>query len=181
MGKIIALTGYKGVGKSTLASEIQKELLSRNIRSEIISYATPLKDLARLITEEYIHNDGLFDSDKKEELLLNGKTPRDFIVDLSEKLMKPYFGDDIWIQDLENRIYYLQKKADIIIIDDLRFNTEAEALKKYDCDIFKISGKSEYQGVDFEIDDEHINEIIISDKDNNKFIGLDHLIDDIID
>lgn len=127
MPKLILLAGIKHSGKSTLAKQIN---------AEVLSFAAPFKELLRdcgvLTTLQ------AFGDDNDKNTLTNvqasdmpdfiqrkyGLDPRSF---LTARQVMQYFGNDIckmfgknvWVNHMITRIG--RSKADLIVIDDFRF------------------------------------------------------------
>jgi energy-coupling factor transporter ATP-binding protein EcfA2 len=113
--KLIALTGPKGSGKSTFA-----KLANKYANGEIYSFASPLKEMLRLILPPEA-----FTPDGKEEptLGLCGKSPRYLMQTHGTEWGRKTIGEDIWVEAMRRRI--ASSSAKTIIIDDLRFENEA--------------------------------------------------------
>ncbi|WP_321822907.1 P-loop NTPase family protein [Pyramidobacter piscolens] len=123
---VVAITSPNhGAGKTTLAKFIYQICTERGIACAMLSFAEPLRIAARTFLDTDIYNDIEFARQKDQPLdIIGGKTPRDFMVALSRtlKMFSPtYFAD------------YLAEKvkstpAEVIVIDDMRFWPEVEAL-----------------------------------------------------
>ncbi len=123
---VVAITSPNhGAGKTTLAKFIYQICTERGIACAMLSFAEPLRIAARTFLDTDIYNDAEFARQKDQPLdIIGGKTPRDFMVALSRtlKMFSPtYFAD------------YLAEKvkrtpAEVIVIDDMRFWPEVEAL-----------------------------------------------------
>jgi len=108
--RVIAIAGKMGSGKSTVASMLAKHAEARGLTVEIIPFAKPLKDLATQIGW-----DGEKDSKGRRLLQLLGT---DVCRDCIDK--------DYWAKRW--RTAAEASEADIVIVDDVRFDNEAEAL-----------------------------------------------------
>lgn len=92
MAKIIILNGPAGVGKDTIGNALAKDY-----DCTLVSFKRPMFDIARSIM-----GDGAFsefmaaynDRDQKEkpQRFLGGKTCREFMIWISESIVKPLFG-----------------------------------------------------------------------------------------
>jgi hypothetical protein len=141
--KIIALTGAKTVGKTTIA----KALSAYAINSRILSFATPIKEmlLAMGVPKEAILGE------KKETVIKEiGQSGRELMQSLGTEWGRQMIHQNIWV-------YALQKKIDsgfdqTIIIDDCRFENEAKWVSERGGKIIMIKR----DGVSY--DDEHSSE-----------------------
>jgi len=113
--KIIAFTGKYQSGKTTCANFIQNTIK--------LSFAKPVKDIAK----RQFGWDGQKDDRGRKLLQLIG-------TDVGRE-----YNPNIWVekmeQEFENKEYW---HTNIIIIDDLRFNNEAELIKKWEGIIIEI-------------------------------------------
>lgn len=95
--KILALTGTKGVGKSYIAAKMKSELMTQGYNVDVYSFAQELRNVATYIMSgldmQNLHN--AFDN-KESNIMPNNTKPRDFMIDLSEKVIKKHFGSEIW-------------------------------------------------------------------------------------
>ena len=135
MKKILALSGPKGSGKSTVA----KTLLNKNplvANATILSFADPLKKMASLLLPPEAF---LPENKESLEFGLCGKTPRHILQTLGTEWGRIHIGENIWAEHMEKRL--LQSK-DPVIIDDLRFENEAQMLLLFPiCRIIQIQRK----------------------------------------
>lgn len=142
---IIAFAGPKGVGKSTLASYVEKKYnFTRN------SLAQPLKQICSLYFG--IPLEDFYDENTKEVVNDN--------VNYSPRQIMQIFGTDI-VRNNEidkffpkmpkhtSRWIYLMeqfcKKHSNIVIDDVRFQDELDALKKLGATIILVSRQTQSQ------------------------------------
>lgn len=153
---IIAFTGPKGIGKTFTASHL---LVGANVPqpAEIMSFAGPLKKMAAAILPTVA-----FTPEGKEitDYGLCGKTPRFIMQTLGTDWGRKLIGDDIWTEAMKFAIH--ESDSESIIIDDLRFDNEAELVKSMGGIVIALSGRGvEYTG-------EHESEKPIS----NKYVDL---------
>ncbi len=122
--KVIALTGWSGSGKDTLATILAYQGCAR------FAFAEPLKDVASQLFG--FPRDWADTQEGKRTLWrvgYNTKTVRDILLDFA-KLDRERFGDDIYARET------IQKFANVdpnrtIVITDLRYPVELQALFEY--------------------------------------------------
>ena len=141
MIKIVALTGPKGAGKSTLASNIEALIESKDIEVVRLSFATPLKMACHIMFGgEVAHWFG----NKKEEILPHiGKTPRELMQKLGTDFVRDMVDPLLWIKTMRaniNNILVTQEDGlrKLIIVDDMRFPNEAELLQDLGAHLYSI-------------------------------------------
>ena len=141
--QVVLIAGKKGSGKTTVANALKKELLKSNIKSEVLSFATPIKEFlidGNILTESSAYGD---DKQKEErtkvkahslpkEIRKKYKWGLDYT--LSTRDVLQIFGNDIckmfnefiWVDKMNKRINKVIKEnneIEIIIIDDFRFSS----------------------------------------------------------
>lgn len=133
--KIIAIAGYKGVGKSYLSERLLDALTKKNLVGKITPFAEQLKSICSDILGVDI---GSFKINKHANILkvksgdnvfsrYNKITKRKFLQTVGD-VLKSNFGKLILTQSWYNN---LTKNEDFIIIDDLRFYHELDFLKQH--------------------------------------------------
>lgn len=179
---IIAFGHRRFVGKDTAADFLVSQLRTTTRRLNIIKtgFATKLKAIAfdlyswaglqeEAFYEKYTHL-------KEIKLPLMGKSPRDVWIELGNKCRE--INPDTWINQL------LRRKVDILIIKDLRYNNEADAVKNHKGILVKIEkpGIEEFNdpadsALKYFTDWDHV---IVNDGDlkelNNKIIKLSEIL-----
>ena len=116
---LIALTGYKGSGKSTAAQH-----LARTHGYRRLAFAQPLKDMliAMGLTQEQVYGN------KKEipASILGSRTPRHAMQTLGTEWGRDMIDKNLWVNAVERRLI-----GDVpTVIDDLRFPNEAEMVRR---------------------------------------------------
>lgn len=144
--KIIALTGPKGAGKSTIAGKLTISPYVQHL-VQILSFATPIKDIGDIIG---LHPEARLVGNKEDPNYgICGKSPR-FIYQKIGESFRQEIGEDVWIEIIRRKI--TSSSAKTIIIDDLRHPNEAEMLSDLGARIFLV----ERAGVEYTY--EHVSE-----------------------
>lgn len=120
--KIIALTGAKGVGKTTIAKAIESKEWNERV---ILSFADPLRSmLARILPMSY-----MTDTVKKEQPIewLGNKSPRQLLQTLGTAWGRGMVSETIWIDAMHRMIK--DQPSEVVIIDDCRFENEADMVR----------------------------------------------------
>lgn len=122
---IIGLCGPEGAGKSTAARLIQKRY-----GAKVLPFATPLKRMlgALGIADRHLYGSPEEKAHPLKEL--GGRSARYAMQTLGSEwgrdLMDPYFWVRAWEHTLDSEV----DRGDIIVADDVRVNTESEAIEK---------------------------------------------------
>jgi hypothetical protein len=126
--KIIAITGYKGCGKDTAATQIR-----RYNGFQHTNFADPVKELTAKMFNlplNYFHDVAL----KNETLRIwPYTTPRKLLQDFAEGMRQKY--PDVWVK------YWLgevRKTKNNIVVSDLRYPNELEVLKDLGAFIIRV-------------------------------------------
>jgi hypothetical protein len=130
---IIAFTGLAQSGKTTAANAFI------SIGYDRMSFAEPLKAMVRCLTS-------CVDKDARPHALC-GKTLREVYQTLGTDWGRNMVGDNIWIQAGRSRIETLlgDVESDIIrgiVIDDIRFDNEAELIRSMGGIVIEITRPS---------------------------------------
>lgn len=120
---LIAICGFKGSGKSTVASRIRWQLNARRVR-----FAGPLKGMLAAfgLTEDEIEG-GLKEAPCEK---LCGKTPRHAMITLGTEWGREMIGPDIWTRAWERAAKSALDQGLDVITEDLRFPNEFEAVRR---------------------------------------------------
>lgn len=143
--QIIALTGAKGVGKTSIAKEIESRAWQNRC---ILSFADPLRRmLAQLIPMSL-----MTDPTQKEQPLefMGGKSPRQLLQSLGTGWGRDMVSATIWIDAMRRLIS--EQSSDVIIIDDCRFENEAQMVREMGGTVIGL----EREGVNYT--HEHVSE-----------------------
>jgi len=145
--KLIALTGAKTVGKTTIA----QALLERLENAEIQSFASPMKAMIEAlgIPKEYI------EKKKEEPIPAIDMSARQLLCSLGTEWGRNTLGEDVWVKFLDLRIR--ESKKDIIIIDDCRFGNEARWVAEQGGIVVRL----EREGIEYNFN--HITEYPLGD------------------
>lgn len=145
--KIIGLGYKKGVGKNTFSKFMITFLRCErpDLKIKEVSFAAKLKDICYQLYGWTELKRGIFyesHRDKKEQVLpqLN-KSPRDIWIEVGNKLREVY--SKTWIDYALNSLV-----ADIIIITDLRFKNEAQAIRSLNGQLYRIDRSDQKLGTD---------------------------------
>lgn len=97
MTKLFILNGPAGVGKDTIADI----MVETGVAKEKVSFKSPMFNVARgiLSTDEFdwfIENYNNREEKENHQKILGGKSIREFMIWISESVMKPIFGDDVF-------------------------------------------------------------------------------------
>lgn len=126
--EIILISGYKRAGKDTTAQMLKEIFEENQLKVEILSFADTLKNIACIIFD--ISREQL-DEFKNNELPVGWQSEYEFeeltnfrkvLTKIGNDALKPIFGEDIWVKDIQKKI--AASNADIIIIPDFRFKIE---------------------------------------------------------
>lgn len=118
---LVGFSGKMGSGKSYVAKKLKEALESRaNLKVEIESMAKPLQAALMQMTVATDY------AEAKQETIMGDLTGRRFLQLMGTELGRECISPDIWVAAFKNRIS--RSTADIILVDDIRFENEAEDL-----------------------------------------------------
>lgn len=128
MSKVIILNAPPACGKDTIGSIIADMNQIYGVR--MLSFKAPMFEIARAILGDanfdyfmFLYNDRLHK--EKPDSILNGKSPREFMIWISEAIIKPEFGNDYFGRRMVEAVKSGSSPA---IITDGGFSEETEAL-----------------------------------------------------
>jgi glycyl-tRNA synthetase alpha subunit len=124
---IIGFAGPKGSGKSSISESLEIQLLEKGFSVEVAAYADPLKECLM----------SLFDMTYDQFYTQEGKERVDERYGVSPRVLMQHFGTefvrklvpDLWVTLMKKRID--NSVADIFIVEDVRFDDEADLLRSY--------------------------------------------------
>ncbi len=144
MGRIIGLVGFIGAGKSTVASYLSEKGYTQ------LNFGGNLKDIVsvafgwdRELLEGVTYESRIWretvDQWWSERLGIPGLTPRWILQHWGTEVIRKSFHGDFWIASLEYKILSQLSRLDgNIVISDVRFPNEIQALKKLSGEIFWV-------------------------------------------
>ena len=122
---IIAFGHQKQVGKDTAVNTIYREY------DNVIKYslAGPLYEICGLLNKEFFSKN-YYDAnpEKKSIPMSNGKTPRQFLIEVGQK-MKEVCGRDCWVNLAIDCAENIEPKH--LLISDVRYREEADKLQEH--------------------------------------------------
>jgi len=135
---IIGLGHQREVGKDLAGAILQTEIKVKCSHLEVrkVAFADPLYQLCKDIygwmgfrSKEYYDTNKEM---KEKPLEPIGKSPRQILIDMGTPAIRHVVWDETWLQ------YTMHLEADIIIITDVRFPNEAQAIKDKGGRLIKI-------------------------------------------
>ena len=153
--RLIALCGYKGVGKSTYAKFLAGE------NGVVLSFATPIKHMLRtLVAHEYVFGS------KKNEMTHLGVTGRVLLQTLGTEWGRETIDQDIWVKAMKHILTdTMFDEYHPVVIDDLRFENEAKMVRELGGEIWEIDRKNFTPA-----NDNHISEAGVENVDRKVLI-----------
>ena len=131
---IIGVNGLIESGKSTVS-----DYLVANYGYTKMSFATALKESAMKLFD--LTPDQVFTTSGKASIDEFWKiTPREILQKYGTESMRDVFGQDFWVRVLDKKIRAMSPDSKIVI-DDVRFLTEAELIKSYGGEIYHVYRK----------------------------------------
>jgi len=128
MNKLIGITGLAGSGKSTAA-----ELLRRSSVMRVVSFASPLKEMAAtLLMAGFCYDRASADwyLDNKEAVIPElGVTMRHLLQTLGTEWGINKIAYDMWVQSAASRVADAFGDGVDVVVDDVRFEHEAAFIR----------------------------------------------------
>jgi hypothetical protein len=137
--KLIGLCGLAGSGKSTAADHLVSKHHFRRLR-----FASPIKRMIRCLLIEagvgLIEAVEMVDGSLKETPtdLLGGRSPRYAMQTLGVEWGRDLIAPDIWRRILLSKVTRCLSEGLSVVVDDVRFESEAEALKEFGFSIIAV-------------------------------------------
>lgn len=129
---IIGLAGAGGAGKSTIAN-----ILVTRYGAVRMAFADPLKKMLRVLLMDYGYTEfqanRYIDGDLKEErcAALDGKTGREAQQYLGTEYGRDLISQRLWTNLLLARLDALEPEQNVVVVDDVRMDNEADTLLSY--------------------------------------------------
>ena len=134
---IVGFSGPPGSGKDSTAKVLAEKLrLQTTMPVEVVSLTAPLRDIATRVfgldkmasgAEELRALYEKYKDVKREEF--RGDSIRRFMIELSERFMKPRYGKAIWAQLMLDA--FSPKRPRILLVTDLGFLEEVEFFQQW--------------------------------------------------
>jgi hypothetical protein len=162
---LIGLTGAAGAGKDTVAA-----LLIEQHGGRVASFAGPLYEFVSAITG--IPRYRLADRATKEAVIpWLGKSPRQLLQTLGTEWGRQSVADDIWVRSLLERIRPWLNDGLTVIVTDVRFDNEAEAIAAAGGEVWRVtrpgwrclSGESASHASEAGVSDHLVSQTIVND------------------
>ena len=122
---IVGFSGRKGSGKTYIARELEKTGFER------ISFADPIKIMLFALFDEcgfdYASAKWLLNQEKEIVLEAFGKSPRQLMQSLGTDWGRAMVSENLWLLCARNKIE--KNHSCNIVIDDVRFNNEAQFIR----------------------------------------------------
>lgn len=144
---VISLYGYKGSGKSIAA-----DYLTDHFGFVRIKFAGSLKGMLRTLG---LTDDEIEGTEKEMPCeLLGGKTPRCAMQTLGTEWGRQLISKDLWVNAWKRNVQDWQETELDVVVDDMRFPNEVEAVKALGGVLVKLVRKES-------TDDAHVSEASI--------------------
>ena len=129
----LLFNGPPSCGKSTLLREAIRHLTVRGIKNKRESIVGPMKQFAAtLLGAPY----SALAKDTPHDLF-NGETPREFLIDLSERYLKRNYNTDFFGRAFAERTNHLSDDC-VFVVDDSGFVEELESLNPSNVTLVRV-------------------------------------------
>lgn len=143
--RLIGFTGLKGSGKDTAGQVFVDHGWKK------ISFAEPLKAMMRTLLEmrgatpKTIYR--MLEGDLKEagSTLLLGNTARHAMQTLGTEWGRDLIDPDLWIDTFNRRAHNILAAGDGVVVTDVRFPNEVEAIRKLGGKVFRVNRGSAHE------------------------------------
>lgn len=118
-------------GKTTVSNYLEDKLRFRPVR-----FANPLKSMILMLFVNMGYSQAqaraMVDGHLKEAQLgrLDGKTPRELMQTLGTEWGRGMVHEDLWAKVAKSRIEWLMSHGKSVVVDDMRFPNELEAIEE---------------------------------------------------
>lgn len=129
--KLIALSGLMGSGKSTVA-----DFLSTSFGFRVHKFAGPMKEMMYSFGLTHEEVEGSLKDEPCAKLC--GQTPRHAMQTLGTQWGRDQIGPNVWVQRAARRIERDLGNGGLVVVDDLRFPNEAEAIRNLGGVVWRI-------------------------------------------
>jgi hypothetical protein len=186
---IIGVTGRKYSGKDTIANKIlQSVMYDTDIYCFKYGMANPARAIGEILgfTEEEMLDPELKEQPSRELGIIWRDFAKWFLNDMMKDELKkhwPHIDDGIWVRLAERNILNESQWSDknLAVISDIRFDVEAEFIKKYNGIIIHVRRPDEY--IDTHVSESGISEAYIDYRvvNDGTIENLEEKIDVILD
>jgi len=138
--KLIGITGAAGSGKTTMS-----RLMDTGHGYTRMRFAEPLKRMTMMLLVEIGFSHGMavemVDGACKGDAIpqLKGKTPRDIMQTLGTEWGRELISPDVWVAVMRHQLDTCH--SDLVVIDDVRFENEAQMIRERGGKVIGIVGR----------------------------------------
>ena len=157
MKKIIGFCGKAHSGKSHAANIIKSEYPN----AEIISFGDAVRDMLKAIVDV----DSIYESETKEEIIPElGVSLRKLMQTLGTEWGRNSVSDSLWVDIFMMKVN--NSKSDIIIVPDVRFQNEYNAIINNGGIIINLKTGNDFKDIDLS---SHVSESFIPENNDKTF------------